>query len=275
MNTRRLTCRIASIVSIVIWLAFASSAAAEVMNWTIGGVQRQAIVFAPSKKTSSGKAPLVFAFHGHGDNMKDFAEGTELQKFWPEAIVVYPQGLPTNPSADPEGFGWVYQTGEDGQRDLKFFDAVLETMRAKFPLDDHRIYATGFSNGGMFTYVLWGTRARVFAAFAVVAGRIVPEIQLTEPKPALHIAGENDATVPFQQQQDAIRVVRSVDGADHQGSSCGQNCTLYPSSKGAPVMIFIHGGGHVYPNGTSEMIMKFFGAHSLGAETAPSHKAGQ
>jgi polyhydroxybutyrate depolymerase len=263
------------IVFIGFCLAVASSASAEVMNWTVGGVQRQAIVFAPARKTSSGKAPLLFAFHGHGDNMKDFAEGTEIQKFWPEAIVVYPQGLPTNAAVDPEGFGWVYQTGEDGQRDLKFFDAVLETMRAKFAVDDHRIYATGFSNGGMFTYVLWGTRANIFAAFAVVAGRIVPAVQLIQPKPALHIAGENDATVPFKEQQDAIRVVRDVDGADKQGSSCGQNCTLYPSSKGAPVMIYIHGGGHVYPDGTSEMIVKFFEEHSLGPDAAPSHKGGE
>lgn len=263
------------LVCVVVCLAFATSAGAEVMNWTVGGVRREAIVFSPTKKTSSGKAPLLFAFHGHGDNMKDFAEGIEIQKFWPEAIVVYPQGLPTNPADDPEGFGWVYKKGEDGQRDLKFFDAVLETMRAKFAVDDQRLYATGFSNGGLFTYVLWGTRANIFAAFAIVAGRIVPEIQLTEPKPALHIAGENDDTVPFKVQQDAIRVVREVDGADKQGSSCGQNCTLYPSSKGAPVMIYIHGGGHVYPDSASEMIVKFFKEHSLAAEAAPSHKAGQ
>jgi polyhydroxybutyrate depolymerase len=263
------------IVSMLICLAFASSAGAEVMNWTIGGVQREAIVLAPAKKTSSGKAPLLFAFHGHGDNMEDFAGGIAIQKFWPEAIVVYPQGLPTNPAVDPDGFGWVYKTGEDGQRDLKFFDAMLETMHTKFAVDDQRIYATGFSNGGMFTYVLWGTRAKLFAAFAIVAGRIVPEIQLTEPKPALHIAGENDATVPFKVQQDAMRVVREVDGADKQGSSCGQNCTLYPSSKGAPVMIYIHSGGHVYPDNASEMIVKFFEEHSLGPEAVTGHKAGQ
>jgi polyhydroxybutyrate depolymerase len=257
---------------VVILVAFATSARAEVMNWTVGGVQREAIVLAPAKKTATGKAPLLFAFHGHGDNMEDFAGGIAIQKFWPEAIVVYPQGLPTNPAVDPDGFGWVYQTGDDGQRDVKFFDTMLETMRAKFAVDDRRIYATGFSNGGMFTYVLWGTRAKLFAAFAIVAGRIVPEVQLTEPKPALHIAGENDATVPFKVQQDAIRVVRGVDGANNQGSSCGQNCTLYPSSKGAPVMIYIHSGGHVYPDNASEMIVKFFEEHSLAPEGASGHK---
>jgi len=249
----------------VMFLAIASASAAhgDVMKWVVGGVQREAIVFAPSKKTSSGKAPLVFAFHGHGDNMTNFSEGVEIQTAWPEAIVVYMQGLPTNASTEPEGFGWIYQTGPNGERDLGFFDAVLETMRAKFQVDNRRIYATGFSNGGMFTYVLWGTRENTFAAFAAVAGRIVPAVHLTEPKPVLVIAGEHDTTVPFRDQLQAIKVVRQLNGSDRDGSSCGQNCTMYPSDKGAPVMTYIHGGGHEYPLGASEMIVKFFEDHSL------------
>src|ERR1019366_969542 len=155
----------------------------------------------------------------------------------------------TNASTDPEGFGWIYQTGPNGERDLEFFDAVLETMRAKFQVDNRRIYATGFSNGGMFTYVLWGTRTSTFAAFAVVAGRIVPAVHLTEPKPVLVIAGEHDTTVSFRDQLQAIKIVRQLNGSDGDGSSCGQNCTMYPSDKGAPVMTYIHGGGHEYPLG--------------------------
>src|ERR1700722_4148055 len=105
MRLRRLGVLIACIAAA--FVALASNATAEVMKWTIGGVQREAIVITPTKHSASGKAPLVFAFHGHGDNAKDFSEGTNLHAFWPEAIVVYPQGLPTKPE-DPEGFGWVY-----------------------------------------------------------------------------------------------------------------------------------------------------------------------
>ncbi len=53
-------------------------------------------------------------------------------KHWPEAIVVYMQGLNT-PGAltDPDGKrpGWQKTFGDQGDRDLKFFDAVLATLR--------------------------------------------------------------------------------------------------------------------------------------------------
>ena len=59
----------------------------------VGGVERDALVFAPSMKTT--KAPLILAFHGHGGNAKTAAHFMGLQNIWAEAIVVYPQGLPT------------------------------------------------------------------------------------------------------------------------------------------------------------------------------------
>jgi polyhydroxybutyrate depolymerase len=242
----------------------APPANAQVMKWTIDGVSREALIIPPSKANASGKAPAIFAFHGHGGNMHETAAGMRFENFWPQAIVVYLQGLPTNPSADPQGYGWIYNTGHDGDRDVKFFDAVLATLREKFPVDNRRIYATGFSNGGMFTYVLWGTRASVFAAFAAVAGRIVPAVHLTEPKPILHVAGEQDTTVPFKDQLQAIKIARELDGTNKEGTPCGQNCTTYRSTKGTPVVTYIHTGGHVYPPGTSEMIVKFFEGQSLG-----------
>jgi len=39
----------------------------QVMNWTINGAQRQALVFAPTTDMAV-KRPVVFAFHGHGGN---------------------------------------------------------------------------------------------------------------------------------------------------------------------------------------------------------------
>ena len=78
------------------------------------------------------------------------------------------QGLPTPSPVDPRGRfpGWQREVGQSGDRDLKFFDAVLATLKQKYPVDEHRIYATGFSNGAFFTYVLWATRGSTFAAFA-------------------------------------------------------------------------------------------------------------
>ncbi len=236
---------------------------ADTMKWTVDGVGREAIVVAPAKKDASGKAPLIFAFHGHGDTMQGAAGGMQLEKYWPEAIVVYPQGLPTNPSADPEGWGWVYNSDAGGQRDVKFVDAMLATLREKFKVDDRRVYATGFSNGAVFTYELWSARADIFAAFVVVSGRMGPAVHLAEPKPLLVVAGQQDRTVNFKDQLAAINQARELNGANETGTACGGECTMYASSKGAPVITYIHGGGHVYPPGTPYLTTQFFRQHML------------
>jgi poly(3-hydroxybutyrate) depolymerase len=75
---------------------------------------------------------------------------------------------------------------------LEFVDLMLRQLHQKFSIDDRRIYATGFSNGGRFCYILWSQRSNVFAAFGICAGVIREPVRLTEPKPLLHIAGEND-----------------------------------------------------------------------------------
>jgi len=232
----------------------------QTMTWIIDGVKRQAIVYAPSKE--SAKAPLIFSFHGHGDDMQNF-QGVGLQDFWPQAIVVYPQGLPTSRTGEPALPGWQTSKGTYNDRDLKLVDEALASLRAKFQIDDARIYATGFSNGAMFTYLLWAECPNVFAAFAPVAARLGPSVTLSVPKPLLHIAGQNDQTIPFDAQKKAVEVARQVDGVSKKGENCGVNCTFYASASGSPVMTVFHPGGHEYPDGTSETIVKFFKEHPL------------
>ena len=248
-----------------ICLAATASSHAQAMNFTIDGVQRQAFILAPANASrSTEQLPLLFAFHGHGGNMVQTAAQMRFDKVWPEAIVVYMQGLPTKTGGDPDGDqpGWQQEPGQFADRDLKFFDAVLAAMRKAFPVDDSRVYATGFSNGGIFTYLLWGTRANRFAALAPVAAEKFPGVHLTVPIPLLHIAGEQDANIPFHRQLESMAIARKVDGSSDSGHSCGEFCTAYASSRGAPVITYIHPAGHVYPRYASQMIVDFFKEHT-------------
>ena len=82
-------------------------------EWTIDGVVREALVCAPANAKTNA-APVVFAFHGHGGNMNQVARGFAIHTRWPEAIVVYPQGLNTpGRLTDPEGkrTGWQHGSG--------------------------------------------------------------------------------------------------------------------------------------------------------------------
>src|SRR4051812_2379104 len=125
----------------------------------IDDVPREALVYAPKSATSTS-APLVFVFHGHGGSAPQVARSFAMSREWPEAISVYMQGLNTpGRLTDPEGkkTGWQHGAGVLGDRDLKFFDALLVKLKHDYKVDEHRIYATGHSNGGGFTYLLWET----------------------------------------------------------------------------------------------------------------------
>ncbi len=239
--------------------AAALAAEPERREWTVGGVTREALVCVPTQAKTSA-VPVLFAFHGHGGNMRGAARSFDYHTLWPEALVVYMQGLPTpGRLTDPEGkrAGWQHASGEQGDRDLKFFDAVLETLRTEHKIDEKQVFATGHSNGGGFTYVLWSARPHVFAAFAPCAAAAL-KVGLLTPKPALHLAGEQDGLVKFAWQQVTIEAVRKLNGCAAQGRPWGANATLYASASGTPLVALIHPGGHEIPKGAPEQIVRFF-----------------
>src|SRR5260370_8326604 len=95
--------------------------------------------------------------------------GMAFENSWPEAIVVYPQGLPTpGIIMDPKGErpGWQREPGQEHDRDLKFVDAILPKLREKYSVDPFRIYATGFSTGRIFPYLLLSPRPTPFLPLA-------------------------------------------------------------------------------------------------------------
>jgi polyhydroxybutyrate depolymerase len=230
------------------------------MERNVDGVTREALVFVPvTAKTVP--SPVVFAFHGHGGTMRHAAATFAYQKHWPEAIVVYMQGLNTpGVLTDPEGKkpGWQKTFGDQNDRDLKFFDVVLADLKKDCKVDEKRIYATGHSNGGGFTYLLWAARGGVFAAFAPCAASAKPEFrEHFKPKPVLHMAGENDPLVRFAWQQRTIEVLRKLNDCG-DGTPWGEHCTLYASQSGTPVVTYIHPGGHQFPADVPPVIVKFF-----------------
>jgi polyhydroxybutyrate depolymerase len=253
-------------------LAIAASGTAgaqTTMTWTVDGQQRQAIVFAPAPTTSKVNHALVFGFHGHGGNMQGMSQLMHIQTVWPEAIVVYPQGLNSPGPIDPPGnkSGWQFEAnqtdGNVGNRDLDFFDAMLETIKQTYAVDEKQIYSTGFSSGAVFSYLLWAERGKTIAAIGEVAGRLWDSEHLTEPRPILAIAGQKDTTNPFDLQLQSIEKSRQADSANGPAQVCGQNCKFYASTTQTPVKTFTHPGGHVYPPWAPAEIVKFFKAHHL------------
>ena len=234
----------------------ACGASAQETTWQVDGDTREAIVYAPTATQDGERVPLVLAFHGFGDNMQNF-QGVNLHGAWPDAVVVYFQGLERR----RDMLGWQVEAGDGVDRDLKLVDVALASLRQTYNIDDDRIYATGFSNGGMFTYLLWAERPNVFAAFAPVAGRLRESARPTQPRPLFHVAGEQDRVVSFSDQQASIETSVAVNGVGDTTTPCGSGCTVHGATTSAPVMAWVHSGGHNYPRETSARIVAFFRDH--------------
>lgn len=217
-----------------------AAAGRSTLHWTIDGVDREAIVIAPK---AVRPLPLLFVFHPHGGTAAESVRLMHFQREWPEAIVVYPQGLNTPTPRDPQGTrpGWQREAGQFADRDLKLFDAMVTTLRAKYTIDSTRVYAAGFSNGAVFSFLLWSARPDVIRGVAICAGALLPTVELRQARPVIHIAGRADVVAKFALQQKSIEAEHRLNDPEH-----------------VPVEEWIHDGGHIYPPFATRRIVRFF-----------------
>jgi polyhydroxybutyrate depolymerase len=163
---------------------------------TVGGLEREYLLHVPS---TAGEAPmpLVLSFHGMLMTSQDQERISML-----------------NPLADSEGFAIAYPQGSGAlpcwnagaccgctTDDVAFADALIDHIGDKVCIDLNRVYANGFSNGGMLTYRLACELADRIAAFAPVSGSITVPLegcQPSRPVPLLHFHGVADPIVPFE-----------------------------------------------------------------------------
>ncbi len=230
----------------------------------VGDLDREVLLHIPEEMETP--RPVVFGFHGHGGTARNAARSFQLHKHWPEAIVVYMQGIPTpGKLTDPEGKrnGWQHGAGAEDDRDLKFFDKVMADLKEKLSVDETRIYSTGHSNGGGFTYLLWAERGETFAAMAPSAAGAGKVRNSLTPKPVMHLAGEKDILVKYAWQEATMKGLKRLNQCEDEGEEWSKYGTLYPSKLNTPVVTYIHPGTHKYPSEAPPLIIKFFKEHQL------------
>lgn len=175
---------------------------------TVDDVERRYLITVPSAHDDETPLPVVFDFHG-------LMEGAEIHA----GMTAY------SPVAEEEGFVVVYPHGTDDpirwntsadapNPDVAYFDAVLEQVASTLCIDEARVYATGLSNGAMFTSVLICERAEVLAAAAPVAGIMdVDACGQTRPVPIVSFHGSADPILLFNGGVD-ISALPGADDAD-------------------------------------------------------------
>jgi polyhydroxybutyrate depolymerase len=239
-----------------------SSAEATRETFAIDGAERQAIVYTHSKPAPA--IPVVFVFHGHGGTAQNAARRFRVHELWPEAVVVYMQGLPGVAGiTDPEGrrSGWQKSPGEVGDRDVKFFDAALERIQRMYKTDPNRVYLLGHSNGSRFANVLWNMRGDRLTAICSSSGQGGRLLLGVKPKPVFIIAGEKDSLVPYEGQKRSIELVRKLLRVDPARSRVEGLVRTEAGPGGTELVTYIHPGGHQFPTEALPIVVSFFKRH--------------
>jgi polyhydroxybutyrate depolymerase len=258
--------------------ALPGMAAVNDRQWDVDGTTRTGIVCTPDADTQAPAAgwPVVFVFHGHGGSAQFIRRQFRIDTLWPQAVVVYLQGLPTvGQLTDPDGSrtGWDSIDTSDSNRDLRFYDVVLKSLIDHEHIDNRRVFCTGHSNGGGFTFTLWAHRGKTLAAIAASSSIAAPkDWPLLTAKPALMSCGRNDPLVKFAWQSKMIDRLKSLNAVATSGKSWGEDGTWYDSESGTPLATIITDGAHAPPADIGARIVAFFKSVSAG-EVKQMHPA--
>lgn len=233
----------------------------QAMTFDVNGVKREALIVRPARPSAS--TPLVFVFHGHMGNMNQTRRSMPVDRLWPEAMVVYPQGLPTKGMTDPEGKynGWQQREGDYDDRDIAFFDVMMKTFRTNEKFDNRRVYSMGHSNGARMTHLLWNTRGETFAAIGASASPGTLATRRSAKIPVFIVAGEKDSIIPFRAMEFTISQVRQRLGTDPNKAQKDGYTTLEPGPNGLELGTYIFPGDHSIPKEATEQVVAFFKRH--------------
>ena len=164
-------------------------------------IDRTFILYVPSSYSSSSKQPLVFNFHGYGSNASEQMNYGDLrsQADANGFILVHPEALDDIVGTSYWNIkGW----SESVHDDVKFTENLINLLMDKYSINAERIYSTGMSNGGFFSFHLACNLSASFAAVASVTGSMTKSTfdscNPRKPTPVMQIHGSLDFTVPYK-----------------------------------------------------------------------------
>jgi polyhydroxybutyrate depolymerase len=239
------------------------------------GKLRTYYFYTPKSYNPDRPMPLVLVFHGDDGSGRSISNVTRFNELADKKgfIVVYPDGINQK---------WSLRGNAQGRvDDVLFVSALLDHLKQQMNIDGHKVYATGFSRGGILTQALACKLPDKIAGFASVAGslpvRLKPNCQPQTPISMLMINGTNDHDVLYEgddhtQRGALVSISDMVDfwrSHDQCTSSSGSlqfsedkvKTSLYKGCIGNSEVweLAVVNGGHFWPGGfsTDKSLNKF------------------
>lgn len=168
------------------------------------GINREYILYIPDSYDETSSVPLLLMFHGFSGSASEFingsVDGDSDMRLLAESdtfILVYPQGS----CLDGASHWNPCPIGEDNKSttdDLGFIESMINEISSQHNIDMERVYAAGYSNGGMMSYGLANYKSNLIAAVASVSGAMLDCYGPTShPMPIIHLHGTSDDVLPY------------------------------------------------------------------------------
>ena len=175
------------------------------------------------------KSPLLLSLHGMDQDPNYQQEHTHWENVADTAgfVVVYPRGASG------------YSTWDiSGDQDTKWVTQIIDQMAKEYDIDTRRVYLSGFSMGGMFTYHAMSKIADKIAAFAPCSGtNVMGTSKAQRPVPIFHPHGTNDDVLQYNQVENFIKNYRDQFNCPAQ-AEVTEN---YPNSENSPATLYSWG----------------------------------
>ena len=238
---------------------------AAAIDIVVNNTTRNYLVYAP--QNLGDNRPLLISCHGMNQD------------------AAYQKGqLKIESIADTAKFVTVFPNGIDkrwdisGSTDIDFVLALIDKMAEQYHIDRNRVYLSGFSMGGMFTYHAMNNIADRIAAFAPISGYSMGGTTANSsvrPIPIIHTHGTGDDVVQFSGVQGALNAWINHNGCpttattvqNYKGYQHATRHTWGPGNDGVEVVLLEFAGkGHWISNDgvlTGEEIWNFCKRYSL------------
>jgi len=188
MNSQKLTCAFFAISLLSISLHASDKIVMETLDSQ--GKKRNYYLFVPGSIKSATSVPLIILLHGSGRT------GISLVEKWKD--IAGQEGFIIVGPDSSNSQGW--STPTDGP---DFLHDLVESLRAKYPINPRRVYLFGHSAGAVFAMNMAMLESEYFAATAVHAGswrdeREYAVMDYAKRKPPLAIfVGDRDNFFPL------------------------------------------------------------------------------
>jgi len=221
----------------------------------VNGTTREYIIYVPENYTGTSSLPLLLSFHGLTSNMEfnfnytNFDQLAEDENF----IVVHPNGISNT---------WTVSANDD--TDINFIVTLLNQLEEDYNIESNRIYSTGMSMGGFFSFSLACRLSDRIAAVASVTGSMyqpaINNCSPVKPMPILQIHGTEDGTVQYSSvaglldfwtshnNTDDLPIIFNIPDSDTGDGSTVERFEYLNGDSDVEVQhLKITGGGHEWP----------------------------